>query len=122
MFYHNPDGSNAWTTISASPGGLVSNAISDVGISGGLLWVGTNGYGISVLDLVNNTWSTYTTSNTDLPSNAINRITAIPSLPPDMKSSMQPRPTAPGIGLSIPQGPTTCPSWLVILSTTSPTR
>lgn len=79
MFYHNPDGTNAWTTISASPGGLVSNSISDVAVSGDLLWVGTNGFGISVLNLVSNTWSTYTTSNTDLPSTVIHRITAIPS-------------------------------------------
>ncbi len=81
LFYHNPDGTNAWTTISASAGGLVSNHITDLGISGDYLMVGTSGSGISMMNLSTNAWTTYNTGNSNLPSNFINRINAVPSVP-----------------------------------------
>ncbi len=66
-----------WTSITASPGGLVSNNVTALAVFGSQLWIGTGGSGVSVYSLSSGTWLTYTTSNSPLPNNTINRITPV---------------------------------------------
>lgn len=73
----NASGIYGWTSITATPGGLVSNNVSALAVLGSQLWIGTSGSGISVYSLSSGTWITYTTSNSPLPSNSINRLTAV---------------------------------------------
>ncbi len=81
VFSRQTNGTYAWSIITTSPGGLGSADITDLAISGDMLWVGTSVNGIYVLSLSAGGWSHYTTSNTDLPSNSINSLTGIPSVP-----------------------------------------
>ncbi len=75
VYSRQPNGAYAWSTISVSPGGLLSASIVDMAISGDMLWVGTIDSGISVLSLSGGGWSHITTANSDLPSNVINSLT-----------------------------------------------
>jgi ligand-binding sensor domain-containing protein/thiamine phosphate synthase YjbQ (UPF0047 family) len=73
----NASGIYGWTSITATPGGLVSNNVTALAVFGSQLWIGTSGSGISVYSLSSGTWITYTTANSPLPSNTINRLTAV---------------------------------------------
>ncbi len=66
-----------WTSITATPGGLVSNNVTALAVFGSQLWIGTGGSGISVYNLSSGTWITYTVANSPLPNNTINRITPV---------------------------------------------
>ena len=69
------DGSYTLSAIAASAGGLASNSVSVLVMNGWELYVGTYDAGLSVLDLRTNTWRTYNTGNSGLPSNAITTLT-----------------------------------------------
>ncbi|HYF63354.1 MAG TPA: two-component regulator propeller domain-containing protein [Herpetosiphonaceae bacterium] len=74
-----PDGGYSWATISATAGGLASNAVTALAIYGNELWVGTAANGISVRDLASGAWKTFTTANSPLPSNSVTRIGRAPN-------------------------------------------
>ncbi len=71
------DGTYSWSTVRSSGrgGGLSSNKVTALAIFSGALWVGTDGGGISVMQLDDNTWSSFTVANSDLPSDSVNRLT-----------------------------------------------
>ena len=73
-----PGGVYAWTAIHppARGLGLASNKVTSLAIFSGALWVGTSDAGVSVMQLDTGVWSVYNVANSDLPSNAVNRLTA----------------------------------------------
>ncbi|MEI2672165.1 MAG: two-component regulator propeller domain-containing protein [Marmoricola sp.] len=72
-----PDGTGVyqWSTLTQSPGGLLSNYINTLAIFNNQLWIGTNGAGLNVYDLTTGAWLSYTTPA--LPDNFINRLTPV---------------------------------------------
>ncbi len=78
-----PDGVYSWTFVNASLFGLASDFIRDLAIFLDELWVATPNAGISVMNLTTGAWSRMNTSNSDLPSNDVRRLTVVPPLPTD---------------------------------------
>jgi ligand-binding sensor domain-containing protein len=76
---YGPNGSGiyGWTSITSSPGGLLSNNISALAIFNGELWIGTNGSGVSRYNLTSGAWLSYTVANSPLPNDTINRLTPV---------------------------------------------
>jgi ligand-binding sensor domain-containing protein len=77
------DGSYTWSEIHASVGGLASDNVNSLAYLAGYLWVGTNDAGISILNLFGNSWVTYDTGNSGLPTNTIQRMTPVSEYLPD---------------------------------------
>ncbi len=73
----NAGGTYQWTSIVQSAGGLASNSVKCLAIFHHELWVGTANAGISILDLDDGSWGQVNVANSNLPSDAINRITVI---------------------------------------------
>ena len=66
-----------WSTVSQSPGGLLYNYITSLAIFNNQLWIGTYGAGVNAYDLTTGAWISYTTANSSLPDNFINRLTPV---------------------------------------------
>jgi ligand-binding sensor domain-containing protein len=77
------DGSYTWSEIHTSLGGLASDNVNSLAYLAGYLWVGTNDAGISIFNLFGNSWVTYDTGNSGLPTNTIQRMTPVPEYLPD---------------------------------------
>lgn len=73
----NASGIYGWTSITASPGGLVSNNVTALAVFGSQLWIGTGGSGVSVYNLSSGSWLTYAVANSPLPNDTINRLTPV---------------------------------------------
>ncbi len=67
----------SWRSITQAAGGLGSNSVNCLAIFHRELWVGTEGAGISILDLDDDTWGSATVANSALPSDLVRRITAV---------------------------------------------
>ncbi|MEZ4615807.1 MAG: two-component regulator propeller domain-containing protein [Caldilineaceae bacterium] len=79
-----PDANGLYSWQSGPTGGPTN--VTALAYLNGQLWAGTSNAGLSVFTLRLNSWSTFTSANSPLPSNTINRLTAVdrPNGPDDL--------------------------------------
>ncbi len=81
---YTPDANGIYSWQSGPAGGPTN--VTALAYLNGQLWAGTTNAGVSVFTFRSNSWSTFTSANSPLPGNNINRLTAVdrPSGPDDL--------------------------------------
>jgi ligand-binding sensor domain-containing protein len=67
------DGAN-WQTFHSGNSGLPLNLVRTVAIENSIVWIGTEGQGLSIFDYSSNSWQNFSTANSTISSNYLSKI------------------------------------------------